>query len=229
MKFNLISSDPPWAFGDRLQKMKSSTKRSAQSQYSTLTASEVAALDVPSIADPQYCLLALWVPSVLLPEGFEVMKAWGFNYKQTFIWVKTKKNLTKHVKKLIDAGKEVDVNELMAFGMGRLFRQSHEIALIGTMGKVYTHLQNKSQRSVMFDINRGHSTKPELLQDRLDRMFPEAKKLEMFGRRLRSNWTVIGDGVTGVDVRESIANLKDLSQDEFTAFNSADACTGVEF
>ena len=208
MKFNVVDSDPPWAFGDRLQKMKAKTKRSAQSQYKTMTPAEVAALDVPSIVDPNYSLLALWVPSVLLPEGLEVMKAWGFAFKQTFIWVKSKKNVTKHVKKLIEAGKTVDINDLMAFGMGRLFRQTHEIALIGTQGKVYTHLMDKSQRSVMFDINQGHSTKPELLQDRLDRMFPDAKRLEMFGRRLRPNWTVIGDGVTGVDIKTSIQDLK---------------------
>ena len=210
MKFELICADPPWAFDDKLKKMKAKTKRSAQSQYSTLTATEVAALDVPGIANPDGCVLALWVPSILLPEGFMVMNSWGFNFKQTFIWVKTKKNVTKHVKKTIEKGNVVDMNDLMAFGMGRLFRQTHEIALIGTRGKVYDQLENHSQRSVMFDINKGHSTKPELLQDRLDQMFPSAQKLEMFGRRVRPNWTIIGDGVTGIDVKDSIELLKTM-------------------
>lgn len=188
--------------------MKSPTKRSAVSQYKTMGAKDVAALDVKSLADPNGCVLALWVPSTLLPQGFDVMNSWGFSFKQTFIWVKTKKDVTKHVKKMLAAGQSVDMNELMAFGMGRLFRQTHEIALIGTMGKVYDNLQDHSQRSVEFDINAGHSTKPELLQDRLDRMFPDVQKLEMFGRRVRPNWTIIGDGVTGVDVKESIELLQ---------------------
>ena len=198
MKFNVICADPAWSFDDGLKKMKSATKRSAQSQYSTMSPQEIIDLDVKSIADPDHCVLALWVPSTLLPLGFEVMESWGFKFKQTFIWVKVKKS----------ADKETDMNKMTSVGMGRLFRQSHEIALIGTMGKVYSHLEDKSQRSVMFDINKGHSCKPELLQDRLDRMFPNGNRLEMFARRVRPNWTGIGDGVTGIDIRQSIELLK---------------------
>lgn len=198
MKYNLIVSDPPWAFDDRLQKMKSPTKRSAVSQYNVMGPKQVANIDVASIADPSWSVLALWVPSTLLAEGLNVMSSWGYTFKQTFIWVKTKKNIDED---------ETDLNNMTAFGMGRLFRQCHEIALIGTMGKVYSHLQNKSQRSVEFDINEGHSTKPELLQDRLDLMFPVANKLEMFARRVRPGWTLVGDGVTGKDINDSIRDI----------------------
>lgn len=210
MKFDLIVSDPPWAFNDKLQKMKSKTRRSAVSQYKTMTASEIAALNVQEIANPEHCVLALWVPSTLLLQGFMVMDAWGFSFKQTFIWVKSKKNVDQHVRKLIKQGKTIDLNDLLAFGMGRLFRQAHEIALIGTMGKVYDDLNNKSQRSVVLDFNGGHSTKPEGLQDRLDVMFPQALKLEMFARRTRVGWMGIGDGVTDFDIKHSIQALVEL-------------------
>lgn len=210
MKFNVIVSDPAWSFSDTLKKMKSKTRRSAISQYSTLSPSQVAQLDVRSIADPEHCVLVLWVPSTLLQQGLSVMSAWGFSFKQTYIWVKTKKDVSKRAKKALENGQTIDMNDMLAFGMGRLFRQTHEIALIGTMGKVYSHLENKSQRSVEFDFNKGHSTKPELLQDMLELMFPNANKLEMFGRRLRPNWTVIGDGVTGKDITLSIQELAAL-------------------
>lgn len=205
MKFNVICSDPPWAFDDKLQKMKSQTKRSAVSQYSTLTFNEVAQIDVKSIVDPEWCVLALWVPSILLPQGLHVMKEWGFSYKQMVVWVKTKKGNKKQ--------QVVDINDMFAFGMGRLFRQVHEIALIGTSGKVYKHLENKSQRSVFGDINKGHSTKPEILQDRLELMFPSASKLEMFARRQRENWTTVGFGVDGLDINDSILKLKDCNDE----------------
>lgn len=207
MIFDVIVSDPPWSFSDRLQKMKAKTKRSAQSQYSVMTVDSIAALDVRSIANPERCVLALWVPSVLLVHGLKVMSAWGFSFKQTFVWVKTKKDVNKHVKKTLAKDKNVDMNDLMAFGMGRLFRQSHEIALIGTMGKVYSHLDSKSERSVVFDINAGHSKKPEGLQDRLELMFPDSNKLELFARRQRQNWITLGDAVTGKDISESIHEL----------------------
>ncbi len=198
MKYDVIVADPPWHFNDGLEKMKTPVRRSAQSQYSTLSINEIQALNVPGLANPTGCMLALWVPSSMLVMGLETMKRWGFTHKQTFIWVKMKK----------DFSKEKDINNATRFGMGRLFRQAHEIALIGTSGKsIYPKLKNNSQRSVSFDLNEGHSIKPGTLQDRLDLMFPDTEKLEIFARRTRSGWTCIGDGVTGRDVRDSIGDL----------------------
>jgi len=202
--YDIICADPPWDFGDKLRAMRSKTKRSAISQYSTLTPTEVANLDVKSLANKDGCVLALWVPSTLLSEGLQVMSSWGFTYKQMTVWVKSKKNAISKIQK----GEIVDLNETLGFGMGRLFRQCHEIALIGTLGKVYKNLENKSQRSVSIEQNTKHSKKPDLLQDRLELMFPKAKKLEIFGRRLKNGWTVIGDGVTGKDVNLSIQELQ---------------------
>jgi len=199
MTYEVIVSDPPWSFSDNLVKMKKPVKRSAQSQYQTLSVGEIVGLDVPDLVNPVGCLLALWCPSTLLPEGLEVMNAWGFKFKQTFIWIKLKK----------DFALEEDWNRGTRVGMGRLFRQSHEIALIGTSGKsVYPFLEDHSQRSVAFDFNQGHSIKPNTLQERLEIMFPTANKLEMFARRTRTGWTCIGDAVTGKDIKASIQELK---------------------
>lgn len=197
-KFDIIVVDPPWCFSDGLKKMKTSVKRSAQSQYSTLSLSEIKLLDIKSLANPQGCLLALWVPSSMLERGIETMHAWGFCLKQTFIWVKLKKNYAL----------EKDINKSTRFGMGRLFRQSHEIALIGTSGKsIYPKLKNNSQRSVSFDFNKGHSIKPEVLQERLEVMFPNSEKLEIFARRTRLGWECIGNDINGVDIKDSIKSL----------------------
>lgn len=193
-----IISDPPWSFNDSLKKMKRSVKRSAVSQYNVMSVSDIAALPVASLADPMGCFLALWVPSSMLDQGLNVMNAWGFKLKQTFVWVKLKK----------DFALEEDWNLGTRVGMGRLFRQSHEIALIGTSGKsVYPWLDNHAQRSVAFDLNQGHSIKPPTLHQRLDKMFPDVEKLEMFARRQRKGWTCIGDAIDGKDITTSIQEL----------------------
>lgn len=189
-RFGVIIADPPWAFSDRLQKMKKPTKRSAVSQYKVMTAGDIAQIDVPSVVDPNGCLLALWVPSTLLPQGLTVMQAWGFTYKTTVCWVK----------------KSATTNKL-GFGMGHLFRASHEIALIGTVGKIVRAVDNHSQRSVFEAPNLGHSVKPTNLHDSLDLMFPSASRLELFARRQAPGWTCIGDAVTGVDINVSIQQL----------------------
>ena len=195
-KFDIIVADPPWHFDDALK--MDNIKRSAQSQYKTMNLFDIMELPIANIANPEGCLLALWVPSSMLQDGLNVMSKWGFKFKQTFIWVKLKNSYNE----------EKNINLITKFGMGRLFRQSHEIALLGTSGKsIYKKLNNKSQRSVALDLTYGHSVKPETLQDRLEIMFPQSNKIEIFARRLRNNWVTIGDGVTGIDVRESLKNI----------------------
>jgi N6-adenosine-specific RNA methylase IME4 len=223
MKFNIICCDIPWTFNDKLS--MSEVKRGAESQYSVLDQSNLIKLPVKEIV-AEDSLLCLWVPSSLLKEGLEIMNAWGFRQTQTFVWVKTKKNplkdfvkelykdftlenFTKHVS-------DFNLNNSLAFFMGHLFRQTHEICLIGVKGKIYNKLKNKSQRSVCLDVSLKHSAKTEILQDRLDLMFPEESKLEMFARRQRQGWTCIGNEVdgpdsNGEDIFVSIEALKNLS------------------
>lgn len=199
MKFDVIIADPPWPFNDKLTAMKSKTKRSAQSQYSLLSMSDIKGLDVSSLSNDTGCLLALWVPSTLLQDGLETMSSWGFTFKQTFVWVKLKKSYKK----------ETDVNNVIAFGMGRLFRQCHELVLIGTKGKmIYKNLANKSQRSVCLSENLGHSIKPNDLHDRLELMFPNANKLELFARRTKQNWMTLGNEIDGKDIVTAINDVK---------------------
>lgn len=199
--------DPPYGFSDKL--LMSEVKRSASSNYSVMTNQDILDLDIESLADPSGCLLALWVPSSLLQLGLDAMKKYGFQMKQTFVWVKIKKDPFAKLSK--------DLNTTLNMGMGRLFRNTHEICLIGiNNSKIYQKLLNKSQRTVSFFENTKHSKKPEDLQDRLEIMFgKDINKIELFGRRQRENWCVIGNespSSYGIDIRQSIEDLKNKDQ-----------------
>ena len=204
-----------------------------------MTNAEIAQLPVNTIADPAGAMLCLWVPSALIQTGLDVMKAWKFDVRQTYIWSKTKKEplvtLQKSFKKSVrqflksEGKKELsaadatdllnklisdfELTNAMGFGMGRLFRQSHEICLIGINNTgIYKRLKNKSQRSISFAPNLKHSLKPECLQDSLDVMFPDCDKIEIFARRDRPNWYCIGNEAPaslGIDIRDSLAKLID--------------------
>lgn len=222
--FSVIVADPPWKMSDKLSMSK--VKRGAAANYSTMTLEEIKQLSIKNIADPNGCLLALWVPSSILQDGLDVMKAWGFAQKQSYVWVKqkkkpfaaTSKSFMKLVKDCLKVGNydalqykeikelfsqaidKISLNDMMQFNMGRLFRNSHEICLIGTNNsKIYQQLQNKSQRTVSFASNLKHSAKPENLQDSLEIMFPQAfsqgKCLEMFARRQRPGWLCLGNEI----------------------------------
>lgn len=227
-KFQVIVSDPPWEFSDNLT--MSDVARGASANYPVLDIEEIKKLPIKDIADPNGCILALWVPSSMLQDGLDVMKAWGFKQKQTYIWVKVKKDpidkLIKHVLKfsrvawksklslknfldgLTCALKTFNLHDALAFYMGRLFRQTHEVCLIGTNNNgIYKLLQNKSQRSVSFGENLKHSAKPEHLQDSLELMFPNAKRMEMFARRVRTGWVCLGNEIDGEDIRDALNKL----------------------
>lgn len=223
MKFDIIVADPPWAFSDKLSMDK--TPRGAAANYALMSNDDIKNLEVNKIAETN-SVLALWVPGSLLQVGLDVMVNWGFRHVQTWIWVKTKKCPLDNVKKAVRAksqkgsvtSKDVcdildkaDLNETLAFGMGRLFRQCHELVLVGVRGKPYKSLKNKSQRSISLHPATEHSVKPEDLQDRLEKMFPDAKnKLEMFARRERQNWTCVGlecPSSLNEDMRDSISRL----------------------
>jgi N6-adenosine-specific RNA methylase IME4 len=75
MKFRVIIADCPWGFGDNLS--MSNIKRGASANYKTLSVEELKSLPVSEICEDD-AILALWVPSTLLSEGLDVMKAWGF-------------------------------------------------------------------------------------------------------------------------------------------------------
>jgi N6-adenosine-specific RNA methylase IME4 len=203
VKYQVIICDPPWSFNDKLAKMKAPTKRSAASQYDVMSLRDIKALDVMDLADPAGCVLALWVPGSFLEASVDVYRDWGFKLKQNYVWVKTKKNLNMN--------DGVIPSRMLAFGMGRLFRQTHETALICTSGKsVYTSLEDHSQRSVCFAPNLGHSHKPQNLHQSLEAMFPEANKLEMFARRVTPGWTCVGKEIDGKDISDAIQELAAL-------------------
>jgi N6-adenosine-specific RNA methylase IME4 len=215
MKFKCIVADPPYSFSDKLK--MSSVKRSADSNYKTLVMSDIKALKVKELAEDD-SFLALWVPSAMLEDGLEILKLWGFKYKQNCIWVKTKtqplagllKAISRgNIKNYIDITKAFDLNEVLNFKMGHFFRQTHEICLIGTRGKMSKDLLNRSQRSVHLYPAMKHSKKPEQLQDMLDIMF-KGNKLELFARRDRPNWTCKGNecfSSLGEDIRDSVEGL----------------------
>lgn len=229
MKFNVIVADPPFSFLDKLSMSK--VARSAESNYSVMTNKDILELKINEISEED-AILALWVPSSLLTFGLECMKKWGFRHTQTVNWIKTKKDPFQDLKKQLfsksknklvsladvdECLQNFDFDTMLAFGMGRIFRNVHEVVLIGVRGKIYSFLKNKSQRTVFFDVNIKHSQKPEILQNRLDLMFPDPnlKRLEIFGRRLRDGWKVLGNESPsdGLDIRESLEKLEKFSEE----------------
>ena len=119
--------------------------------------------------------LYLWVPNALLPEGLDVMSAWGFRYVSNIIWAKRRK----------DGGPD-------GRGVGFYFRNVTEILLFGVKGSMRTLPPGRSQVNMIETRKREHSRKPDEQYDLVESCSP-GPYLELFARHPRPNWTLWGD------------------------------------
>ncbi|WP_339933322.1 MT-A70 family methyltransferase [uncultured Brevundimonas sp.] len=172
-KFRTILADPPWQFQNRTGKVAPEHKR--LNRYSTMDLKAICDLPVGEVA-ADTAHLYMWVPNALLPEGLEVLKAWGFNYKSNLIWHKIRK----------DGGSD-------GRGVGFYFRNVTEILLFGTRGKnARTEAPGRSQVNMIQTRKREHSRKPDE-QYELIEACSAPDYLELFARGERPGWTVWGN------------------------------------
>ena len=172
-RFRTILADPPWQFQNRTGKMAPEHKR--LNRYGTMTLDDIKSLPVADVAaDPAH--LYMWVPNALLPEGIEVLRAWGFQYKSNIVWHKIRK----------DGGSD-------GRGVGFYFRNVTEILLFGIRGKnARTEAAGRRQVNMIETRKREHSRKPDEQYDLIEGC-SEGPRLEMFARGPRLGWTVWGN------------------------------------
>ena len=171
-KFATVMADPPWRFTNRTGKVAPEHKRLAR--YPTMKLEDICALPVSEhLEDTAHCYL--WVPNALLPDGLEVLNAWGFQYKSNIIWHKIRK----------DGGSD-------GRGVGFYFRNVTEILLFGVRGKnARTLAPGRRQVNLFSTRKREHSRKPDEQYDIIENC-SWGPFLELFGRGKRPGWTVWG-------------------------------------
>ena len=166
-KFYTVYADPPWRFQNRTGKIAPEHKR--LTRYETMELDEIKALPVSEIVGPKGHLY-LWVPNALLPDGIEVLKAWGFEYKGNIIWEKVRK----------DGG----------------FRNVTEMLLFGVKGNNNRTLSPaRSQVNLIRTQKREHSRKPDEIIPIIERCSP-GPYIELFARGDREGWAMWGDQAT---------------------------------
>ena len=172
-KYKTIYADPPWQFQNRTGKVAPEHKR--LNRYGTMRLDDILKLPVSEVADEK-CHLYLWVPNALLPEGLEVMKAWGFEYKTNIIWEKVRKDGMPDGR-----------------GVGFYFRNVTEILLFGIKGNKNRTLEaGRSQVNLVRAMKREHSRKPDEFIPLIESCSP-GPFLELFARGNRQGWDMWGN------------------------------------
>jgi N6-adenosine-specific RNA methylase IME4 len=171
-KYKIIYADPPWSYKDKAL----AGNRGAGCKYDVMDSLDIAKLDVGGVADND-CVLFMWVTMPKLNECFELIKAWGFEYKTVaFTWVKlNKKSGTPFM------------------GMGRWTRANAEICLLATKGK--PKRINAGVHSVVMTPIEVHSKKPQEVRDRIVRLLGDIPRIELFARNKTEGWDVWGNEI----------------------------------
>jgi len=168
--FKWVVMDPPWE------------NKSAR-RYATFHHEELLRVDVPRLAHPEACVLAVWVTNKPAYTTFlleQALPKWGFTLHDTWFWLKLSVN-----------GELVTPLE----STHRLPFEKLIIAYRGTTEAARARLRRLlgNQTRVVASVPLRHSWKPPPESFfPASSMAPGDRKIELFARELRPNWTSIG-------------------------------------
>ena len=171
MAYQVLYADPPWDYAGKTQQNGKVAVKSATDHYPTMTLAELKALKVKDICDKK-AILFMWSSSPHLPQAIELMEAWGFKYKTVaFVWEKQKTN------------------------PGYYTLSQCELCLVGVKGGIPSPRGSRKERQFLSAMRGRHSEKPAEIRERIKRMFPTQKKVELFSRAKPDDWDVWGNEV----------------------------------
>jgi site-specific DNA-methyltransferase (adenine-specific) len=180
MKYKTILADPPWKY--RNEKTGGTNMISgASAHYPVMSIDALKSLPISDIADDDAVLL-LWVTWPQLPDGIELMTAWGFEYVTGFPWLKV-----KSVESTLFDGEQINLQRM---GLGFWVRGVSELVCIGRRGNA----KPPEQKFIgLIAPNIKHSRKPDDIYQ-LAESFP-GPHVELFARRKRNGWHSFGNEI----------------------------------
>lgn len=165
VRYTTVLIDPPWPTGQR-------GKLGAERHYPLMTIEQIRNLPIRDLTTDN-AHVYLWCYPATRALAEEILRGWGFEFKDEFVWGKDQ------------------------MGLGQYFRHAHETLLLGVKGKL--PFQFHGQRSFTMLARRGHSHKPEEVHIMIQRCSP-GPYLELFARRPFPGWHVWGNQVDS-DIR----------------------------
>lgn len=121
-------------------------------------------------------VLFLWATAPCLTEAFELIGAWGFTYKTVaFTWIK-----------------QCRKSDRLFTGLGYYTRANAEYCLLATRGKILER-KSRSVSAVIVSHIEEHSKKPDEARARIEALYGEVPKIELFARQTVGGWDCWGN------------------------------------
>jgi N6-adenosine-specific RNA methylase IME4 len=177
-KYDVILMDPPWSYHGAQDKMGAAAKF-----YSTMSDEDLLAMPVMDLLNDK-SVVFMWATAPRLDFAIDLLRYWGLAYRGVaFTWVKTKKD---------------GLTPIGAQGVRpSVVKPTAEFVIVGSPIKKGRPLQisDESVQHIVLAAKQEHSRKPDDVHQRINRLYPDASKLEMFARRPFEGWDVWGNEV----------------------------------
>jgi hypothetical protein len=204
-RYGIILADwprKPWAYSD-----ETGVERSPANHYPVRDfgwAIDVLAPMIRKLAAPD-CMLAFWSTAASLVDDLEIMAEAGFIALHQR---GSDGRLLRHASGLPDPPVEGTYRSHLVWdkqvvGMGRWFRDRHELLLIGVRGNFPAPAPGTQSHSIFSERKTQHSAKPDFVTAEIDRLWPNIPKIEVFRRGPpRPGWRAWGHDALAEEAAE---------------------------
>lgn len=177
-QFRAIEMDPPWQYKDRGYNGYDTVQEyRIHCPYPTMSLEELAAMgpEINRVA-AERCHLWMWTTKDFLPDSFDLIKAWGWQFKQVFTWIKTSQKTGN-----------------LTYGMGYWCRNATEFLILSVNHtKGNRPLAATTTPNYILAPRANHSAKPEAAYDMIRANSPEPR-LSIFQRTPRAGFECWGN------------------------------------
>lgn len=174
-KYDLIYADPPWKQSKGGKKNVRPNSSGKELDYPTMTLQDIknTLKEFRNKAEENH-ILFLWTIDKYLFEAEQIIKDLGYKLHARMIW-----------------------NKVTGMPVAFTIRYGHEYLLFCYHGKLSpVALEQRGKwHSVFTEQVKGHSKKPEIAYQIIESLYPTQKKIELFARSKRINWSVWGNEV----------------------------------
>jgi N6-adenosine-specific RNA methylase IME4 len=194
-QFDVILADPPWTFRTWSDK---GAKRGPK--YPVMTLEDICNLPVAEVT-AENCALFLWVTWPLIEnQAFDVIASWGFTYRTlAWEWIKLDKS-----------GKP-------SMGLGYYTRSNAEPCLLCVKGSM--PVADHSISNILMAQRRKHSQKPDEQYERIERLYPNMRYLELFARNRRPGWAAWGNEIESDPIwRQDESKVFSVAKQRYSGF-----------
>lgn len=202
MRYSVILSDPPWSYNSRCTWSDTRFGGGVHRHYPTMSTEDICALPVGRDYAAPNCALFLWTTGPHLKSGIQVVEALGFECKTiAFVWVKTtrpgRRKSNKQLKNAVRGHILIRFPKPF-FGTGYYTKSNAEICLLGVSGRMEPVVNTVSQVVLAPHPTDEagkiiHSRKPVEVHRRIERLFGDRPRLEVFARVPEPGWDVVGN------------------------------------